>query len=52
MTPTLILSKVLSSFTFNSQQCDLKMHTLKLSITNTEKISITLINKKQLKQSQ
>ena len=42
-------------FTFNSQHCDSKMQqTLKLSIQfqiNDEKISITLINKKQLTQS-
>jgi len=54
MTPTMILSEVSYSFTFNSQHCDLKMQqTLKLSIQfqiNDEKISIILINKKQLKQ--
>ena len=55
MTPTLILSEVLYSFTFSSQHCDSKMqYALKLSIQfqiNDEKISIILINKKQLKQS-
>lgn len=53
MTPTLILTEVSYSFTFNSQHCDSKMQqTLKLSIQfqiNDEKISIILINKKQLK---
>lgn len=53
MTPTLILSEVSYSFTFNSQHCYSKMQqTLKLSIqfqTNDEKISIIVINKKQLK---
>jgi len=55
MTPMLILSQVSYNFTFNSQHRDSKMQqTFKLSIQfqiNDEKISIILINKKQLKQS-